>query len=68
MRTMRSNPRLVIALIAVGSILLIAGSIIGAVSQAGLYLVLAEGVVGIYGLGYVVYLYRKLGRSGHSGD
>ncbi|EIV45449.1 hypothetical protein MA3A0930S_4022 [Mycobacteroides abscessus 3A-0930-S] len=51
-----------------GSILLIAGSIIGAVSQAGLYLVLAEGVVGIYGLGYVVYLYRKLGRSGHSGD
>lgn len=55
-----------VVLTAMGSILLIIASVVGAVSNTALVLVLLQGIVGAYGLGFAIYLYRKVRRSGDS--
>ncbi|QDF72292.1 hypothetical protein FJK96_20405 [Mycobacteroides chelonae] len=57
---MRLNPKLPIALIAVGSVLMIVASVVGLVSGSNLLFVCATGVVGAMCLAISIYLYRQL--------
>jgi pilus assembly protein TadC len=53
-----------VALLAVGSVMLIVGSVVGAVSGTSLVWVCVEGLVGVYSLSLAIYLFRKRRRSG----
>ncbi len=57
---MKSKPRLPIALIGVGSVLMITGSIVGLVSGSPFLLVGMTGFVGAMCLAISMYLYRQL--------
>lgn len=54
----RSRSMVPVALLVVGSILLITGSVVGAVSGTSMILVSLEGIIGLYSLGFATYLYR----------
>lgn len=57
---MKLNPKLPIALIAVGSVLMIIGSVVGLVSGSKLFFVGLTGAVGAMCLAISMYLYRQL--------
>ncbi|PVA58993.1 Uncharacterised protein [Mycobacteroides abscessus subsp. massiliense] len=63
---MRLNPKLPIALIAVGSVLMIVASVVGLISGSNLLFVCGTGVVGVMCLAISMYLYRKLPSGNHS--
>ncbi|SHS37090.1 Uncharacterised protein [Mycobacteroides abscessus subsp. abscessus] len=65
---MKSNPRMPVALIAVGATLMIIGSIVGFVSGSQLLLVCMTAAVGITCLVVAIYLYRQLSASSNIGD
>ncbi|NGX09960.1 membrane protein [Mycobacteroides franklinii] len=54
------NPMRPVALIAVGSVLMIIGSVVGLVSGSHLLFVCMTGVVGVTCLAVAMYLYRQL--------
>lgn len=64
--TMRLNPKLPVALIAVGSVLMIAASVVSFVSGSNLLFVCGTGLVGVMCLAISMYLYRKLPSGNHS--
>lgn len=66
---MKSNPRVPVVLIAVGSVLMITASIVGLVSGSNLLSVCTTGAVGAMCLAISLYLYRQLtGSSNNEND
>ncbi|RIR89279.1 hypothetical protein D2E76_26360 [Mycobacteroides abscessus] len=57
---MKSNPRVPVVLIAVGSVLMITASIVGLVSGSNLLFVCTTGAVGAMCLAISMYLYQQL--------
>lgn len=59
---MKSNPRLPAVLIAVGSVLMIVGSVVGLASGSKLFFVGLTGAVGAMCLAIAIGLYRRSAR------
>lgn len=65
---MKTNPRLPVALIAIGSVLMIIGSVVGLVSGSKLFFVGLTGAVGAMCLAIAIGLYRQSGRRPEDDD